>query len=293
MDKLAIAKFGGRNVNRALLVAQKYSPEALTIVGIAGVVTSAVLASRATLKLSDTLNTAQDRLDAVNENKDEKTDREHKRDLLLAYSKNVVDIVKLYGIPATVMGISIVMIGGGQGIQKRRTVGAIAGMQAAQKALDEYHKRVVAEYGEEKAADLKRGVTIVTEVDEETGKKTKKKVLDPNGVSQYAKFFDELNSNWEQVPEYNLNFLTMKQNYWNNMLQARGHVFLNEVYSDLGFDNTGAGALCGWVISKEGDNYIDFGIYDPTNEKAREFVNGYESAILLDFNVDGVIWDKI
>ena len=42
-----------------------------------------------------------------------------------------------------------------------------------------------------------------------------------------------------------------------------------------------------------GDNFVDFGMYDMYNEKARDFVNGYERTILLDFNVDGNILDMI
>jgi hypothetical protein len=293
MNKLAIAKFGGLGVQRGLFVAQKYSPEALTVIGIAGAVTAAVLTGRATLKLADVVNTAQDRLDAVNDVKDLQTSAQHKRALTLAYTKNVGSLVKLYALPAGIMAGSIVCLGGGQGIQKQRTVGAIAAYKAAQVAAEEYHKRVVAEVGEEKAADLKRGVSTVTEVDETTGKKTKKKVLDANGVSIYSKFFDKSNVNWTGIPEYDLNFLTLQQNYANNLLQARGHVFLNEIYKALGLEHTKAGAVVGWTLSNEGDNFIDFGMYDPTNEKAREFINGYENAILLDFNIDGVIFDKL
>lgn len=61
----------------------------------------------------------------------------------------------------------------------------------------------------------------------------------------------------------------------------------------LGFEHSQAGSVVGWVISKDGDNFVDFGIYDYSSEKARDFVNGYERSILLDFNVDGVIYDKI
>jgi hypothetical protein len=43
----------------------------------------------------------------------------------------------------------------------------------------------------------------------------------------------------------------------------------------------------------ETDNYINFGIFDGTTEVLRDFVNGLEGAILLDFNVDGVIYNKL
>ena len=91
-------------------------------------------------------------------------------------------------------------------------------------------------------------------------------------------------------------FLNAQQNYANDLLKSKGYLFLNDVYDMLGIPKTKAGQVVGWVYDPEnpnsGDNYVDFGIYDAYNEKARDFVNGYERTILLDFNVDGYILDK-
>lgn len=61
----------------------------------------------------------------------------------------------------------------------------------------------------------------------------------------------------------------------------------------LGIARTNAGQVVGWIYCEKnpvGDNYVDFGIYNLQNEG---FVNGNERSILLDFNVDGIILDKI
>ena len=87
-------------------------------------------------------------------------------------------------------------------------------------------------------------------------------------------------------------YLKAQQNSFNDLLRARGHVFLNEVYDGLGLERSQAGAVVGWVLG-DGDNYVDFGIFDGDKPRARDFVNGLEASILLDFNVDGVIYDLI
>lgn len=106
--------------------------------------------------------------------------------------------------------------------------------------------------------------------------------IDP---SSYARVFDELNVNWESRPEYNLLFLKSQENWMNDRLQARGHVFLNEVYDCLGFQRTSAGAIVGWLAQGEGANHIDFSI--------RDAQTNISPSVILDFNVDGVIYDKI
>ena len=182
----------------------------------------------------------------------------------------------------------------------KRNVALAGAYKLMETGFKDYRKRLVEEYGEDVDFQFKNGiknesVTIIEEDEDGKKKKVKKtiQVADPNQHSVYSRFFDESCVNWEKNPEFNLTFLTCQQNYANNLLQAKGHVFLNEVYDMLGLPRSSAGAIVGWVLSKEGDNFVDFGIYDLQSESARDFVNGYERTILLDFNVDGVIYDKI
>ena len=77
-----------------------------------------------------------------------------------------------------------------------------------------------------------------------------------------------------------------------DILHTKGHIFLNDVYEALGIPKTEAGQYVGWMLGN-GNDYVDFGIYDMYKETNRDFVNGYEPVILLDFNVDGVISDKL
>ena len=87
-------------------------------------------------------------------------------------------------------------------------------------------------------------------------------------------------------------FLRNQQQYANDKLRANGYLFLNEVYEMLGIQKTQAGQIVGWVYddkNENGDNYVDFGMYDVNRSTCRDFVNGYERSILLDFNVDGSI----
>jgi hypothetical protein len=94
----------------------------------------------------------------------------------------------------------------------------------------EYRKRVIEVLGEKKEEDLRLG-REVKEITDKNGKTKKVTTLDPIGYSPYARFFDELSDNWSKTPEYNLLFLKAQQNYANDLLKSRGHVFLNEVYA--------------------------------------------------------------
>ena len=157
-------------------------------------------------------------------------------------------------------------------------------------------------FGEEVEKEIRYNIKaeeVVTSVDENGNAVTETvKVMDgtddPNSYSDYARFFDESCAAWQNDAEYNLTFLKAQQQYANDLLKARGRLFLNEVYRMLGIDETKAGQVVGWVYNPDnptGDNFVDFGIYNMQRERVRAFVNGYEPNILLDFNVDGVIWD--
>jgi len=227
------------------------------------------------------------------------TEQDYKKDLTVTYVQTGLSFVKLYA-PAVTLGVaSICCILGAHNIMKKRNVAIVAAYKAVEGSFKDYRRRVVSEFGEDKDRQFRYGINheTVTEVEnDEDGKAKKvKKIVesaDPNHYSQYARFFDEACTNWSKTPEYNALFLKAQQNYANDMLHAKGHLFLNEVYDLLGVPRSQAGAVTGWLMGN-GDDFVDFGIYNLNSEAARDFVNGYERSILLDFNVDGVIFDMI
>lgn len=303
-----------RAAGRSGLLLKKYSPEILIGTGIVGTVVSGVMACRATLKVGEVQTKAQQALEkiklakeGVDSLKDRAkakalyTEKDYKKDLTMVHVQKALDYVKLYG-PAVTLGVaSIASILAGQGIMKKRNLAVVAAFKAVEQSFSDYRKRVVEEYGEDKDRQLKYGINKVKVTDmaytdeegtEHPTKEYEVEVIDPSGISQYARFFDESCSNWSKIPEYNLSFLKGQQNFANDLLRARGHLFLNEVYDGLGLPRTQAGAVVGWVKGA-GDNFVDFGIFNADSEKARDFVNGYERSILLDFNVAGIIYDMI
>ena len=294
MDISNIKNFITANAGKTLLVGRKYSPEILTAVGVAGVVTAAVLACRATLKLSDVIDQASGDLKIIRDSVHHAESRN--KDLAYVYARTAKDLGKLYGASIALGAFSISCLVGSTTISHKRSASLMAAYKTIDEGFKRYRERVIEEHGEEADRKFVSGV-VVTERETKgaDGKQVVEKVAsaDPNGYSQYARFFDEGCKGWSNNAEYNLMFLTSQQNYANDQLRARGHVFLNEVYDMLGIPRTKAGAVVGWVISKDGDNFVDFGIYNMGSLKARDFVNGYEQSILLDFNVDGVIYDII
>lgn len=282
-------------IGRQLLVGQKHSPTVLFGAGVVGVITTTVLACRATLKLEEVLEETKANLETSRtlSHKDY-SEKDRQKDTAYIYIRGVVAVTKLYG-PALIVGaLSVASLAGSHNILTKRNAALTAAYAALDKGFAEYRRRVVSEFGEEKDRELRHGVAVYDGKNDNTGK-TDKSIMraGPAGASIYARFFDEYSRSWSPTPEYNLLFLKCQQNYANDLLHSRGHVFLNEIYDMLGIERSKAGAVVGWVISTEYDNYIDLGLFDGDNPRARDFVNGREGSILLDFNVDGVIYDKI
>lgn len=286
---------------------EKHSPEILMGVGVVGVVTGTVMACRATLKLNDILEEAQETRDKIKEvasnpdYEDKYTEEDAKKDLTINYVQTGVKVAKLYA-PAVAVGVAGVgCVLASHDIMKKRNVALSAAYLTVDKSFKEYKQRVVDRFGEEVEKEIRYGIkaeeiieTVVDEEGNETTVTETVKTMNPTLYSDYARFFDEASPCWQNDPEYNLMFLKAQQQYANDLLRAKGRLFLNDVYEMLGIEKTNAGQIVGWVYDREnpnGDNFVDFGIYDMSKERVRAFVNGYETNILLDFNVDGNIWD--
>lgn len=288
----AITKAVGRNS----LLLQKSSPQVLFGAGIVGVVGSTVLACRATLKMDEILNEGRDKLEmARNLDHPEYSEKDRSRDISLVYIQTSVRIVRAYAPAIILGGLSIAALTSSHRILTSRNAALTAAYTALDEGFKQYRARVVEKYGEDEDRNLRYGTTEITTEDSKGKRKTTLRV-GPGDPSIYARFFDESSSSWSREPEYNRIFLSCQQNYANDLLRSRGHVFLNEVYDMLGIPRSEAGAVVGWLLTPNGstDNHVSFGVFDDKqNERVRDFVNGYEGSILLDFNVDGIIYDKI
>jgi hypothetical protein len=285
-----------RQVARGTLLASKSSPELLFVAGIVGVVGGTVLACRATLKVDEVLTEAKEKMDlARNMEHPDYSEMDLKKDLTLIRYQTGVKVVRAYAPAIVVGGFAIAALTSSHTILTRRNAGLAAAYAALDRGFKEYRARVINKYGPDVDQELRYGVREITTTDPET-KETKTTIrVGPQGESIYARFFDSGSPRWSKEAEYNLIFLKAEQNYCNDLLISRGHLFLNEVYERLGLPHTKAGAVVGWLRTRDHstDNYVTFGVFEGQTMKARDFVNGFEGSILLDFNVDGVIYDKI
>jgi hypothetical protein len=305
MKKADITKY----LSKAGFQLKKHSPEILAAFGVIGVIASAVMACKATTKISPILEKAQDDIDMIhdcdaNETMEEYTHEDAQNDLMIVYAKTGVKLAKLYG-PAIALGaLSLGGILTSNNILRKRNAALAAAYVAVDKGFKEYRNRVAERFGKAIDRELKYNIKAKqiseTVVDENGDEKEIEKTVEVadalDGYSDYARFFDDGCPGWEKDPGQNLMFLRAQQQYANDKLKANGRLFLNDVYDLIGIPRSKAGQVVGWIYDHDkpvGDNYIDFGIYDIRRPKNRDFVNGYEKTILLDFNVDGNVWDSM
>lgn len=303
---LATSKFA-----RQVLVTQKHSPKILFVAGVVGVVGATVLACRATLKISDVLDGHEKQksdLDILySETSPRESSEQRDQNKAKAFRKlqvrTALEIAKPY-LPAVGLGlVSIAALTGSYIVLTKRNASVMAAYAAVQKGYDQYRERVRKELGDDKDRQFAHGAELQRVEEKLSNGKTAitdtKVVKDPQiGGSPYAVVFDERSKHFTREPGMNSSIVMMKQNYANDKLRAKGHLFLNEVYDMLGLPRTKAGAVVGWVYrndneAKTGDNYITFGVFEGDSEWVEKFIDGDEKYAVLDFNVDGVILDLI
>ena len=300
-------KFNMTNVTRAINKAgfklKKHSPEILVVAGVVGAVASAIMACKATMKLNDTLTDTKEKVEDFHADEANYTEEEGKKTLTLIYSKAALDIAKLYGPSVVLGGLSITAILTSNNILRKRNIALAAAYTAVDKSFKEYRGRVIERFGKELDRELKYNIkakeveeTVVNEDGTEVVEKKVVEVIDPNTYSPYARFFDDGCTGWTKDPEGNLMFLRMQQDAATKRLKQQGTLLVNDVYDMLGIPRSKEGMVVGWIYDEKhpvGDNFVDFGIYDTNRPANRDFVNGYERTILLDFNVDGNVYDLL
>lgn len=301
---------------------KKASPTIMVVGAAIGGVTATVLACKATLKAQDILAEHKTNVEKIHEVKDKVdtgeiqmsegetyTEKDMKDDITKQYLKTGLRLAKVYA-PAVGLGAaSLGCMFGSHHIMTKRNATLTAAYIALEQTFNSYKNRVTDRFGERVQHELEQNIKAV-EVE------TKK--VDENGVEEVIKeykdiaeqaddscslVFDETVDTWQCDADLNRNYLLLMESAANKRLRTQGHLFLNEVLSMIGTHGgqslrTPTGQIVGWIYDPDNTslhNHVDFGIsnYVPNNETLNSFIRGEERSVIMHFNCDGVIIDKI
>lgn len=304
-----MSKFDKNSITRAFHTAgfkiKKHSPEILIVTGVVGVVTSTVMACKATTKLNDVMKKSKENIADVHEKTENSAPEVQRKELAVAYGRTGMELVKLYAPSVTIGVLSLTAIISSNNILRKRNVALASAYAATEKLFKEYRGRVVDRFGQEVDRELRYNIkkreVEETTVNEDGSESTQKKtinVVEGPMHDEFSRFFDEYNPNWVKDAAKNKYFLIQTENYANRKLQEQGYLFLNDVLEALGFDIIPAGQVVGWTYNKgnpDSEGCVSFGIFDDihANSAKAAFVNEYEKSILLDFNHEGNILEYV
>lgn len=299
-------------INRFGLKCKKHSPEILLVVGIATGVAGVVTACIASTKVKEVTDDHKERVTPIKEHYEDRAliegseskalIKEQRKELAKQYGTTAIAMTKLYLPSAILLITSGASILASHGIIQKRYVALAATYALTDKHFKDYRKRVINEYGQEVDDKMFYGVekVIVEETvtdDKGKEKKVKKEIemINPDNISSPTTFIFDADhvQGWNHDEEHALTMLNMAESYFNNLIEATGYVFLNDILDHIGLPRTKEGQLLGWIYDSEEVHPIDFGIRESNIEDLADIVSGYKTSIILNFNVQGNILNMI
>lgn len=283
----------------------KHAPTILSVTASAGVIATGYLAWKAGTRFEDVEGRDWDRRKECLRNADTIPDEdvpkiERKNRILF-----ILDTVRTVTPAAIVGAATITMIYFSNSISKKRLAAMGAAYATLQTAFDGYKRTMVEALGKESVEKIlkpklpnvgKSAEEILSSDNKSDAANVSDAVVNSlKALSPYARIIAEESSTcWDPNEDYTSQNLAAVQLWANRRLERKGHLFLNEVFDQLGLSRTREGAVVGWLKNGEGDNYVSFGDFDasiyrvPSDDYTR-----VDSNFIVDFNVDGVIWDRI
>ena len=275
-----------KKTSKARLKTIKYAPDILKVAGAIGVGVGTVMVGVASTKVNDILEEHHDAIESTPAD----------ISTIKVYADTAIKVVKLYAAPVAVTGVSLASILFSNHILKKRFLGVSAAYAALQGNFSDYRQRVSEKYGDSAEKDI----LIDAETNElDTGSEvTYRGTGTDSELGAYQYWFNkETSYAYEDDPTFWRIVLSAKQSVLNNRLQIKGWMSLNDALSELEFHPnylTKQGQVVGWVYRPEGNPDGDNYIHIEAQEVMIPQVDGsHKIGVLLNFNVDGVILDKI
>lgn len=213
----------------------KHSPEILTGIGIAGMVTTTVMAVRATPK-------------ALKLIEEERNTREVYDDIEDISNVDIIKICWKCYIPAGVTGIlSIVCLVGASSVSARRNAALATAYSIAETSLKDYQSKVVETIGEKKEQTI-RDAVAQDKIDSHPVRENEIVFVGDGETLCYdvisGRYFK---SKIERIKK--------AENDLNRRMRDEMYISLNDFYYEIGLPSIKIGDDIGWNIDREG--YID------------------------------------
>lgn len=239
----------------AKMFVSDHSPEILQGLGIAGMITTTVLAVKATPKAVKMLEEAK---------KEKGTDE-------LTPVETVKAAWKPY-VPAAVTGVvSVGCLIGASSVSARRTAALTTAYQLSTQALNEYKEKVVETIGEKKEQAIRDKVAQKKVDDHPIG--SSEVVVVGNGK---VMFMDPISCRYFMSDIEKIRKIVNDLNY-RMTAGMEEYISLSEFYDEIGLGRTAVSDNLGWNIGKDGP--IDIRFPATTNDKG-------EPCLMLEFQVE-------
>lgn len=240
-------------------VLTRKSPEILTGIGIAGMITTTVLAVKATPKALRLIDEAEHEKAVAWNNENPDYDNGADR-IKLTKTETVKTAWKPY-IPAVVTGVcSVACVIGANSVHLRRNAALATAYQLSTTAFNEYKEKVVETIGEKKEKVVRQNIAK-DKVEKNPVSKTEVFVTG-NGTSL---FYDPLSGRYFESDmnkvEKAVNNLNWSMNNGNEP-----YISLTQLYDELGLSHTGVSDNIGWKVE---DGNIELAVSAQVSDDGR------------------------
>ena len=240
MNKLNVTKYA-KTLKR---FAKKKSPEILTGLGIAGMITTTVLAVKATPKALQLID--EEKLNKCIEHAE--TNDEEAGIIPKVEKLTPVETIKVAWkpyIPAGLLGMaSIACLIGANSVHARRHAALYSAYKLSETALSEYREKVVETIGEKKEKAVREKVAK-DKVDNSTASRSEVTIVGTGEVLFYEPISDRYFMSTIETIRRIINDMNYAMSYGSEM-----YVSLSQVYDELGLKHTSISDDIGWNIDK-------------------------------------------
>jgi hypothetical protein len=217
-------------INEMRSIFIKNSPEILTGIGITGLVTTTIMAVKATPKALMLIEAEKQK-----ENVDKLTAKE-----------TFIASWKCY-VPSTIVGaVSVACIIGASSVSHKRNAALATAYTIAEATLREYQEKVIDIIGEKKEKEI-RGKIIEDKL-ASNPVRTSEIILTERGNTLC---YDTISGRYFRS---DIDQIKKAENELNRRMRDEMYISLNDLYSEIGLDQTSIGDEIGWNIDR---GYID------------------------------------